>query len=157
MKSSAGVFYSIENPITKILAEHPSIKLVDYTGGSSFGNYIESLGKVCFTEKAGINSVLLDSVNDADKVFQNIAFSISLYSGQMCTAPQNIYISKDGIQTNNGPLSFDECVTGLHNALSNLLGNPKAAAPTLGAIQNQFTIERINIKIDNPTIIIKNW
>jgi phenylacetic acid degradation protein paaN len=138
---------SVDNPITKVIAEHPSVKLIDYTGGSSFGNYIESLGKVCFTEKAGINSVLIDSVNDADKIFQNIAFSISLYSGQMCTAPQNIYISKDGIQTSNGHLSFDECVTGIQNALTNLLGNPKAAAPTLGAIQNQFTIERITNKI----------
>jgi phenylacetic acid degradation protein paaN len=139
---------SIENPITRILAEHSSVKLIDYTGGSKFGSYIESLGKVCFTEKAGINSILIDSVNDADKIFQNIAFSISLYSGQMCTAPQNIYISKDGIQTSNGHLSFDECVTGIHNALSNLLGNPKAAAPTLGAIQNQFTIDRINNKMN---------
>jgi acyl-CoA reductase-like NAD-dependent aldehyde dehydrogenase len=112
-----------------------------------FTGIIESLGKVCFTEKAGINSVLLDSVKDADKVFQNIAFSISLYSGQMCTAPQNIYISKDGIQTNSGHLSFDECVSGIHNAMTNLLGNAKAAAPTLGAIQNQFTIERIKNKI----------
>jgi phenylacetic acid degradation protein paaN len=138
---------SIDNPITKILAEHSSVKLIDYTGGSAFGNYIETLGKVCFTEKAGINSVLIDSVNDAEKVFQNIAFSISLYSGQMCTAPQNIYICKDGIQTSNGHLSFDDCVSGIQNALNNLLGNPKAAAPTLGAIQNQFTIERINNKI----------
>ena len=39
-------------------------------------------------------------------VARNIAFSLALYSGQMCTAPQNIYIPKDGIATTEGPLTL---------------------------------------------------
>ncbi len=131
-------------PITKLLCEKEEIKLIDYTGNSEFGNYIESLGKICFTEKAGINSVLLNSVNDIDSVVNNIAFSVSLYSGQMCTAPQNIYIPKLGIKTSNGLISYDECVDKLKSAFNNLLNNPKAASPTLGAIQNENTIKRVN-------------
>jgi phenylacetic acid degradation protein paaN len=78
---------------TKELAEHPAVKLIDYTGSSGFGTYIESIpGKTVFTEKAGVNSVILDSVGDLDLVLQNLAFSVSLYSGQMCTAPQNFFI-----------------------------------------------------------------
>lgn len=131
-------------PITKLLCEREEVKLIDYTGNSEFGNYIESLGKICFTEKAGINSVLLNSVNDIDSVVNNIAFSVSLYSGQMCTAPQNIYIPKLGIKTSNGLISYDECVDKLKSAFNNLLNNPKAASPTLGAIQNEHTIKRVN-------------
>ena len=84
--------------ITKELAEHPEVKLIDYTGNSAFGSYLEGLtGKAVFTEKTGVNSVILDSVENIDKVAQNLAFSVTLYSGQMCTAPQNFYIPESGI------------------------------------------------------------
>ena len=41
------------------------------------GDYIEGLGKTCFTEKSGINSVIIESTENADEVAQNIAFSAS--------------------------------------------------------------------------------
>jgi phenylacetic acid degradation protein paaN len=44
---------------------------------------------------------------DFKAVARNIAFSLSLYSGQMCTAPQNIYVPKGGIATADGHLTFD--------------------------------------------------
>ena len=89
--------------ITKELAEHPSVKLIDFTGNSVFGSYLESLpGKTVFTEKTGVNSVILDSAEDMDKVASNLAFSVNLYSGQMCTAPQNFYIPEGGIKTPSG-------------------------------------------------------
>lgn len=136
-----------DKQITKTLAEHPEIKLIDYTGGNAFGDYIESLGKVCFTEKAGINSVILDSCANLDAVAQNIAFSVSLYSGQMCTAPQNIYISNEGVTTPDGIVSAEDAQNKIAAAVRALMENPKAAAPTLGAIQNDFTISRIEDKV----------
>ncbi len=134
---------STSNPITKQLAEHISVKLIDYTGGSTFGNYIESLPKVTFTEKAGVNSVILESANDIKAVMQNIAFAVSLYSGQMCTAPQNIFISKVGIKTTEGIVSFDDSVKILCDSIIGLIDNPKAGAPTLGAIQSGITLKRV--------------
>jgi len=131
-------------PITKLLAEHPSVKLIDYTGGNAFGDYVESLGKTCFTEKAGINSVLIESCNNFNAVAQNIAFSVSLYSGQMCTAPQNIYIPETGVKTPEGVISYEDALAGISNAVKALMENPKAAAPTLGAIQNDATISRVD-------------
>ncbi len=92
--------------ITKDLATHPLVKLIDYTGGSSFGEYIEKLpGKTTFTEKAGVNSVIIDSVADLKPVVQNLAFAVSLYSGQMCTAPQNIFIPESGIKCGDNTLT----------------------------------------------------
>lgn len=134
----------ISNPITKELAENLAVKLIDYTGGSQFGEYIESLpNKTVFTEKAGVNSLILESVNDPKAVFGNIAFSASLYSGQMCTAPQNIFVSKEGIKTADGNLTYDEVVAGIQTAIKGLADNPKMGPFTLGAIQNDVTKNRV--------------
>lgn len=130
-------------PITKVLAENPAVKMVDFTGSSAFGNYIESLPKTTFTEKAGVNSMILDSVADLKAVLGNIAFSASLYSGQMCTAPQNIFIGKDGVQTADGIVSYKEVVSHLAAAISGLIDNPKAGPGTLGAIQAEQTYQRV--------------
>ncbi len=130
--------------ITKELAEHPAVKLIDFTGNSAFGSYLEGLaGKTVFTEKTGVNSVILDSAADIDKVAANLAFSVNLYSGQMCTAPQNFYVSEKGIQTPAGTVTFDQFAEKFVANLNGLVDNPKAAPFVLGAIQNPKTKERV--------------
>lgn len=134
---------TVSNPITKQLAEHPAITLVDYTGGNVFGDYIESLNKITFTEKAGVNSVIIDSGKDIKAIAQNIAFSASLYSGQMCTAPQNVYVPENGIDTEEGHVSFDEIANHIVRGVQGIVNHPKMGAGTLGGIQNDATIKRI--------------
>ena len=135
---------TFDKMITKELAEHPDVKLIDYTGSSAFGTYLETLpGKTVFTEKTGVNSVIVDSVEDADKVAANIAFSLSLYSGQMCTAPQNILIPRDGIKSGGGLLSFEDFAKKITDNINSLADNPKAGPFVLGAIQHRKTCERI--------------
>src|SRR5262249_6074210 len=53
---------SAEAPITKELVTHSDVALVDFTGGPEFGNWIEANARqaVVFTEKAGVNSVIVD-------------------------------------------------------------------------------------------------
>lgn len=131
------------NPVTKKLAEHADVKLIDYTGSSEFGAYIESLPKTVFTEKAGVNTAIIDSAKDLKAVLQNIAFAASLYSGQMCTAPQNIFIPATGVKTAEGTVSFNEAVKGLCDAITGLVDNPKAGPGTLGAIQSEVTLNRV--------------
>jgi phenylacetic acid degradation protein paaN len=128
--------------ITKDLCEHKAVKLIDYTGGSAFGNYVESLhAKTVFTEKAGVNSVILDSVKNIDEVFQKLTFSIALYSGQMCTAPQNFFVPEK-IMNGDEELSFEQVVEKFKTALNGLVNNPKVGPGTLGAIQNELTLQR---------------
>jgi phenylacetic acid degradation protein paaN len=135
---------TFDKMITKELAEHPDVKLIDYTGNSVFGNYLESLsGKAVFTEKTGVNSVILHSADDVDKVAANLAFALTLYSGQMCTAPQNFYISESGIKTSGGIVSFDDFAKKFTDNVSALVDNPKAGPFVLGAIQNKKTCDRI--------------
>lgn len=135
---------TFDKMITKELAEHKDVKLIDYTGNSAFGNYLEALpGKIVFTEKTGVNSVIMDSVNDIDKAVANLTFSVNLYSGQMCTAPQNFYIPKAGVKTDSGVVTFDEFAQKFVDSINGLVDNPKAGPFVLGAVQNKKTSERV--------------
>lgn len=131
-------------PITKELAENPAVKIIDFTGSSVFGAYIESLpGKVTFTEKAGVNSIIIDSVADLGAMAQNVAFSVNLYSGQMCTAPQNFFIPKDGIKVAEQHVPFEEVKKAIVEAVKGLASHPKAGPAVLGAIQSDATHKRV--------------
>lgn len=135
---------TFDKMITKELVEHPAVKLIDFTGNSLFGSYLEALpGKTVFTEKTGVNSVILDSAEDIDKVAANLAFSVNLYSGQMCTAPQNFYVPEKGIRTSSGTVTFEQFAEKFVAQLNSLIDNPKAAPFVLGAIQNPKTKERV--------------
>jgi len=135
---------TVAQPVTKALAEHPWIRILDYTGSTEFGAYLEGLpGKITFLEKAGVNGVLLESVEEMEAVAKNLAFSASLYSGQMCTAPQNVYVPREGVRTPQGKLSYEEVRAALVRAVEELASHPKAAPAILGALQNDAVAERI--------------
>ncbi len=129
--------------IAKELAEHSAVKVIDFTGSSEFGAYVESLkGKEVFTEKAGVNSVIIDSARDLRDVMRNLAFSVCLYSGQMCTAPQNFFIPETGVRTEGETLSYEAVVELLKNEISALALHPKMGPGTLGALNSEKTLAR---------------
>ena len=133
-------------PIAQALALHPAVGIVDFTGGPSFGRWLREnigAGKALYTEEAGINPVVLHSTADFAGLCRNLAFSLALYSGQMCTAPQNIFVPAEGIETNEGRKSFEEVGTAVAKALDKLLSDPERAAGVLGAIVNPATMARI--------------
>ena len=96
--------------IAQQLALRPEVRIIDFTGSTANGRWLEEHARQAqvYTEKAGVNQIIIDSAADFKAVARNIAFSLSLYTGQMCTAPQNIYVPKDGIDTADGHLSFDQ-------------------------------------------------
>jgi phenylacetic acid degradation protein paaN len=132
------------HPIALELAQHPLVQLIDYTGNSIFGQTLETLpGKIVFTEKAGVNCVLLESTTDLNGVLNNLAFSVALYSGQMCTAPQNFFIPEQGVWNGTEFISFDEVCERFKAAVTALVNNPKMGVGTLATIQNENTLLRI--------------
>lgn len=149
---------SIDAPITKEVALRPEIKIIDYTGGSEFGDWLEknATQATVFTEKAGVNSVILDSIEDLKAVTGNLAFSLSLYSGQMCTAPQNIFIPKDGITVGGDKKSFDDVAGAIVKAVDWLLGDARRGAEILGAIQNENTLSRIDNAAGDGATVLRN-
>lgn len=133
-------------PIAQVLATRPEIALIDYTGGPVFGEWLERNARQAqiFAEKAGVNFVVIDSTSDLTGMVNNLAFSLALYSGQMCTTPQNILVPKDGIESDRGHLGFDQVARAIAEAVDRLLADPARAAELLGAIQNPATLERID-------------
>lgn len=124
--------------IAKSLAVRPEIRIIDYTGSSAFGDWLETHARQAqvFTEKAGVNTVVVDSTDDYRGMLSNLAFSLSLYSGQMCTTPQNLLIPRDGIATDAGHRTFDEVTADLAAAVGALLGDDARANALLGALVN---------------------
>ncbi|MBD9726306.1 phenylacetic acid degradation protein PaaN [Streptomyces caniscabiei] len=127
---------SPEERTASVYALHPDVRIIDFTGSTEFGDWLETHARqaVVHTEKAGLNTVVLDSTDDYRGLLGNLAFSLSLYSGQMCTTPQNLLIPRDGIATDQGVRSADDFAADLGAALDRLLGDPARAAGTLGAI-----------------------
>ncbi len=127
--------------LAKTLALHPAVKIIDYTGGPAFGEWLEreagAAGASVYTEKAGVNTVVIDSVPDLRGALGNLAFSFTLYSGQMCTTPQNVYVPRDGVDTDDGHLSFDELADRLGQAIGRLTGDDAKAVELLGATVNE--------------------
>ncbi|MDT9690811.1 phenylacetic acid degradation protein PaaN [Streptomyces sp. P9(2023)] len=135
------VALAVERPgegIAKTLAVRPEIRIIDYTGSTAFGDWLEANARQAqvYTEKAGVNTVVVDSTDDYKGMLSNLAFSLSLYSGQMCTTPQNLLIPRDGITTDAGPKSYDEVVADLSAAVGGLLGDDARANALLGALVN---------------------
>src|SRR5690606_12544164 len=60
-----------------------------------------------------------------------------------CTAPQNVYVPRDGITTAEGRMSFDEVAQALAQAVERTMSDPAKAVELTGAIQNEATVERI--------------
>ena len=134
-----------DGALAQSLALRPEIKLIDFTGSSQNGNWLEQNARQAqvYTEKAGVNQIVIDSVDDLKAVARNIAFSLSLYSGQMCTAPQNIYVPRDGIRTAEGHVSFETVAQAIAGAVQKFVADPARAVEVLGAIQNEGVTARV--------------
>ncbi len=127
------------------LALRPEIKIIDFTGSTANGRWLEEHARqaLVYTEKAGVNQVIVDSTADFKGMVRNLAFSLALYSGQMCTAPQNLYVPNGGIDTADGHLGFDDVIRGLADAVERLLGDPERAAELLGAVHSASVLRRL--------------
>ncbi|MGZ4464178.1 MAG: phenylacetic acid degradation protein PaaN [Nocardioides sp.] len=131
--------------LAAVLAVRPEVRLIDFTGGNAFGDWLEENARqaTVFTEKAGVNTVVVDSTSDFGAMCQNLAFSLSLYSGQMCTAPQNLYLPEAGIATPEGTRTVEEVAAGIETALGRLLGDDARAVELLGGVVNAGVLERL--------------
>ncbi len=131
--------------IATVLAVRPEVKLVDFTGSNAFGEWLESHARqaVVFSEKSGVNTVVMDSTDSFRGMCFNLAFSLALYTGQMCTAPQNLFVPAAGIQTDEGHKTADEVADGIAAAMSKLVGDDARAVELLGGVVNTGVLDRL--------------
>ena len=144
--------------LAAVLAVRSEVRLVDFTGSNAFGDWLETHGTqaVVFTEKSGVNTVVIDSTGSYRGMCFNLAFSLALYSGQMCTAPQNLFVPAAGIDTDEGHQSYDDVAAGIGAALDKLLGDDAKAVELLGAVVNPGVLERLDAAPTRGRVLVES-
>ena len=144
--------------LAKVLALRPEVKVIDYTGSTDFGTWLEhnALQASVFTEKAGVNTVVIDSTDDYQGMLANLAFSLSLYSGQMCTTPQNLLVPREGITADGRHVSVEDLASDLPGAVDDLLGDEQRALALLGAIVNDGVVERLDAATSHGSVVLSS-
>jgi phenylacetic acid degradation protein paaN len=132
-------------PIAKELIAHPDCRIVDFTGSPTFGSWIEANAHpaIAFTETAGVNTVVLAGTEDLEATAAAIATSLGLFTAQMCTSVQNIYLPGDGIETPDGRVAPDDAIEAIVAAVDATANNPKRAAGVMGAVQSPATLDLV--------------
>ncbi|WP_119354238.1 phenylacetic acid degradation protein PaaN [Azohydromonas sediminis] len=133
---------TVAEPLGKVLVKHPKTAIVDFTGSARFGAWVEANAHpaLVFTETAGCNTVVLESADDLDAALRALATTMCMFSAQMCTSPQNVYVPRAGVATPAGRVPFDEVGARLAAAIDAVGREPKKAAMILAAIQSPATL-----------------
>lgn len=144
--------------LAAVLALRPQVRLVDFTGSNAFGDWLEENARqaVVFTEKAGVNTVVVDSTDSFAGMCGNLAFSFALYTGQMCTAPQNVYLSADGIGTDEGHKTPAQVAQGIGEALGTLLGDDARAVEVLGGLVDDGVLSRLDAASGHGRVLVES-
>ncbi|MGR6322427.1 phenylacetic acid degradation protein PaaN [Micromonospora soli] len=145
-----------DEKLASTLALHPAVRIVDFTGSTEYGDWLEANARqaAVYTEKAGLNTVVIDSTDDFAGLCRNLGFTLTLYSGQMCTTSQNLLIPRGGIETDQGHKSFDEVAAGIAAAVGKLTADPARGVELTGAIVNDGVLERLEevAKVGEPVL-----
>lgn len=132
---------------TQRLAMHPAVKTIDFTGSNAFGQWLIDNCRQAqvYAELAGVNHIVIDSTDAYRAMLSNLAFTLSLYSGQMCTTTQAFLVPSGGIATDEGHKTYDDVCADLAAAIDRFLSKPDVACAVLGAIQSDATADRITL------------
>jgi phenylacetic acid degradation protein paaN len=144
--------------LASVLATRPEVRIIDFTGSTAYGEWLEQNAPqaVVFTEKAGVNAVVIDSTSDLAAMAANLAYSLALYSGQMCTTPQVLLIPAGGIVASARHMSVDDFIAALADALAQLLGEPVRALAILGAIGSDHVLDTLATEAGLPGVAIES-
>ena len=136
-----------QRTVTQALATHSAVKSIDFTGSNVFGQWLIENARQAqvYAELAGVNNIVIDSTDAYKAMLGNLAFTLSLFSGQMCTTTQVVVVPAGGIDTDEGHKTYDEFCADLAKAVERFLSKPEVAHAVLGAIQSEATVERIDM------------
>lgn len=137
---------TLAEPVAQRFVDDPAIGIVDFTGSPRYGAVLERTvtGKLLFTETAGVNSVVLESVADLAATARAIARSTALFSAQMCTSPQVVFVPVAGIPAGDGIASVDAVAGAIAAEIQAIADDPAVAAGIMGAIQGEVSTAVVN-------------
>jgi phenylacetic acid degradation protein paaN len=133
---------TVAEPVGMRLVKHPRTAIVDFTGSARFGAWVErnAAPALCFTETSGVNTVVVESVEALDPVVRSLATTMSLFSAQMCTSPQNVYVPRDGIRCSDRRIGPEEFGAALAEAIGSIAADDRRAGQIMAAIQSPGTL-----------------
>ena len=135
---------TVAEPLGKALIKHKDCAIVDFTGSARFGQWVEANAHpaIAFTETSGCNTVVLAGAEDLDAAIRALATTICMFSAQMCTSPQNVYLPPT-IDTPDGPVAREIVAQKLAGAIAALTEDPRKASMILAAVQAPQTLGMI--------------
>lgn len=130
-------------PVAGQFIADDAIQIIDFTGSPRYGGHLERTvtGKLLFTETAGVNSIVVESVADLPEAARAIARATCLFSAQMCTSPQVVYVPEGGIATAAGHASFSDVAQAIVDEIEAIGANPAQAAGIMGAVQGNVSLD----------------
>ena len=134
-----------EERITIPLLKHQHTSIIDFTGSPSFGTWIEQNCNhaLVYTETAGCNSVVIESTDNYEGMIHAIAQSLCLFSSQMCTSAQNIFVPHSGIRCKEDHISYQTIVHDLVAQIDAFTADPKMAAALCGCVMSPATFTQM--------------
>jgi acyl-CoA reductase-like NAD-dependent aldehyde dehydrogenase len=75
---------------------------------------------------------------------KSLATTMSLFSAQMCTSPQNVYVPADGIRCGGARVAPEEFGAALAAAMDGIANDPRRAGPILAAVQSPSTLAMLD-------------
>ncbi|MCX7358503.1 MAG: phenylacetic acid degradation protein PaaN [Alphaproteobacteria bacterium] len=130
-------------PIAGAFIDDPAVQIIDFTGSPRYGGHLERTvtGKLLFTETAGVNSIVVESVDSLPSTARAIARATCLFSAQMCTSPQVVYVPKGGISTSDDRASFGDVAQAIVAEIEAIAENPAQASAIMGAVQGKVSLD----------------
>lgn len=134
---------TLASPIAGAFIDDPAVQIIDFTGSPRYGGHLERTvtGKLLFTETAGVNSIVVESVDSLAASARAIARATCLFSAQMCTSPQVVYVPKDGVATSEGHATFEEVAQAIVAEIDVIAANPAQASAIMGAVQGKVSVD----------------
>jgi len=136
---------SSAEPVGKVLVQHAKTAIIDFTGSARFGQWVERHAHpaLVYTETSGVNTVVIESAADLDAALRTLATTMCMFSAQMCTSPQNVYLPRTGVRTPQGLVPVDEVAQRLAAAIDAVGRDPRRAGMILAAIQAPSTLAHL--------------
>lgn len=137
---------TLAEPVAGKFVEDPAVQIIDFTGSPRYGGHLERTvtGKLLFTETAGVNSIVVESVASLPEAARAIARATCLFSAQMCTSPQVVYVPKDGVATDGARVSFDDVAQAIVAEIDAIANNTAQAAGIMGAVQGAVSLDVVS-------------
>lgn len=122
-------------PLAQILAARPEVRIIDYTGGIGFAEWLSRSATHArqYRFAAATNAVIVDSTADPGGMVDQLAHSVTLFAGRLCTSPRVLFVSRTGIGVPDGTLTSEEFCIALARRIQRLID--ESPTETLGAMR----------------------